>query len=302
MVEYGCLAPLSLLALVSNFSGIVDITRAPLLADILQGVWRLCAVFGAVVALTALPLSLRHGDSRRISWYLLFIPGVAAASTASELSMVLSESRASGVLTAGYLLWGASAAPALGLTIQNVRHRLHQGPSTKDLVVPLAPVSQLALGIMTLGIESRRVWADTVGPSTAPLLLGELAMAAGAILGLVLWAAAAAWLVNSHLIITMTAVPCNVISICGRLTESWQIVYPVASFAMATAVLARIWSSATALMLARILIAYLTVAICGLAGRALWKLWTATTIARSQRTSTSPSLTTPSSTSLYGSI
>ncbi|KAJ1839275.1 hypothetical protein LPJ73_006818, partial [Coemansia sp. RSA 2703] len=159
MIAYGSLAPLSLLTLVSNFCGIVDITRAPLLADLLQGIWRLCAVFSAALTLTALPLSLRFGQA---PWYLLCIPATASASTASQLSTVLSTMRASHVLSSGYLLWGASALPALALAVQNVRRRLRRASTeTCDLVVPLAPVSQLALGIMALGIESRRVWADT---------------------------------------------------------------------------------------------------------------------------------------------
>ncbi|KAJ2380849.1 hypothetical protein GGI05_006167, partial [Coemansia sp. RSA 2603] len=117
MIAYGSLAPLSLLTLVSNFCGIVDITRAPLLADVLQGIWRLCAVFSAALTLTALPLSLRFGQA---PWYLLCIPATASASTASQLSTVLSTMRASHVLSSGYLLWGASALPALALAVQNV--------------------------------------------------------------------------------------------------------------------------------------------------------------------------------------
>ncbi|KAJ2901883.1 hypothetical protein GGI21_004631, partial [Coemansia aciculifera] len=148
-------------------------------------------------------------------WFLMLLPAIAASSAAGDLTMVLQPRDASDVLIYSFVLWGAAIAPALVFTISYIRHQvtrysllsssasvsLLSSSSSLDVLFPSAPVSQLALAIMSLGIQSRRVWADTVGPSTAPLLLGELAMAAGAILGLVLWASSAAWLINAHVLV-----------------------------------------------------------------------------------------------------
>ncbi|KAJ1899444.1 hypothetical protein LPJ66_002101 [Kickxella alabastrina] len=304
IIEYSWAVPVCLLAAVSNFVGIVDITAAPLLADILLGIWRLCAIFGAVLTLTALPAFMAtaaryrrlpsDGQPKLLPWYLLFLPGTVAGAAASELTLVLPPSRASGVLAAGYALWGASVVPALVFSILYIRQLMAASissravvkPSGSLLVMPLAPVSQMALGIMTLGIQSQRVWADTVGPATAPLLLGELAMAAGAILGLVLWGASTAWFINSHILLftlqsnsTSSSSSssnrrrrglgiCAVGKVAFRtLTDSCQPVYPLASFALATAVVARIWSSVVMLVLTRVLIAYLSIVLATVGSR-----------------------------------
>ncbi|KAI7833604.1 hypothetical protein BX661DRAFT_196133 [Kickxella alabastrina] len=301
IIEYSWAVPVCLLAAVSNFVGIVDITAAPLLADILVGIWRLCAIFGAVLTLTALPAFMAtaaryrrlpsDGRPKLLPWYLLFLPGTVAGAAASELTLVLPPSRASGVLAAGYALWGASVVPALVFSILYIRQLMAASilsravvrPGGSLLVMPLAPVSQLALGIMTLGIQSQRVWADTVGPATAPLLLGELAMAAGAILGLILWGASTAWFINSHILLfTLQSSSSSSssnrrrrglgICIVGKvafrtLTDSCQPVYPLASFALATAVVARIWSSVVMLALTRVLIAYLSIVLATVGAR-----------------------------------
>ncbi|KAJ2809602.1 hypothetical protein H4S07_003171 [Coemansia furcata] len=151
---------------------------------------------------------------------------------------------------------------------------------------------------MSLGIQSRRVWADTVGPSTAPLLLGELAMAAGAILGLVLWASSAAWLINAHVLVihkyrrraeqqsvliipslaetTLLLVPRqtrSVIAECWRQVNplaACHAVYPLASFALASAYIAHIWDSSIALHLAQLMLAYVTVLMVAALARALY--------------------------------
>ncbi|KAJ1798212.1 Plasma membrane sulfite pump involved in sulfite metabolism, partial [Coemansia sp. RSA 2598] len=290
-IQYTYLVPLSMLATVANFCGLVDITAMPLLADIFLGIWRLCAVFGAVVSITALPLYVllrpryHAGDAgiaqqqqqqqhRLAPWFLLYIPGIVAASTASELAAILPNQQASSMLVSGYILWGSSVVPALSFTVVFLKARLglQRQPNVHHLVLPLSLLSQTALGIMTLGIQSQRVWADsTSGPATAPLLLGEMAVAAGAILGMVFWAAAAAWFVSSHLVVLLrTTSPKNMLRALGMLVTTRIVAFPVASFAIATAVFARIWRSMAALALARLLLIYVGVILSGIYVAMIW--------------------------------
>ncbi|KAJ1935438.1 hypothetical protein EC988_008484, partial [Linderina pennispora] len=175
-----------------------------------------------------------------------------------------------------FVLWGFSITPLLVYTALYIKCPLHQRresgelpTSILDMLLPLAPISQAALAIMLLGVQSRRVWADTVGPSTAPLLLGEMAMAVGAILGLILWASAAAWFINAHVLIIVSWVRQIRSDTSDRLSRLWQptvgklamchVVYPVGSFAMATAYLAHVWNSLTALYTAEVLVIWVAV-------------------------------------------
>ncbi|KAJ2484594.1 hypothetical protein IWW37_006131 [Coemansia sp. RSA 2050] len=345
-IKSASLLLVSLFATIANYSGIIDITSVPLVADIFLVVWRICAMASAACALIVLPTyaatatrrsqsqsqSQSQGRRRRPNsvpdyysepdsdladpypWFLLLLPAIAASACAGDLTMVLQPRDASDVLIYGFVLWGAAIAPALVFTISYIRHqvlRFTQLPpeaassAALDIVFPSAPVSQLALAIMSLGIQSRRVWADTVGPSTAPLLLGELAMAAGAILGLVLWASSAAWLINAHVLVihkhrrwqshrrreehassvTLIASPIadTTLLLVPRQTRSavaecWQqasslaachVVYPLASFALATAYVAHIWDSSIALRLTQLVLAYVSVLMALALARAL---------------------------------
>ncbi|KAJ1942620.1 hypothetical protein FBU59_003146 [Linderina macrospora] len=170
-----------------------------------------------------------------------------------------------------FVLWGFSITPLLAFTAAYIKSRLHQRresgelpTSMLDLLLPLAPTSQATLAIMSLGVQSRRVWADTVGPATAPLLLGEMAMAVGAILGLMLWASAAAWFISAHVLIVVSWAKQMQRNDGNCLSRLWQptvsklamchAVYPVGSFAMATAYLAYVWDSPTALYTAEVLV------------------------------------------------
>ncbi|KAJ2870262.1 hypothetical protein GGH93_005714, partial [Coemansia aciculifera] len=226
--------------------------------------------------------------------------------------MVLQPRDASDVLIYSFVLWGAAITPALVFTIPYIRHQVSRcsqlppGSTTSplDVIFPSAPVSQLALAIMSLGIQSRSVWADTVGPSTALLLPGELAMAAGTILGLMLWASSAAWLINTHvlviykyhhwlsrrreeqngvaLIIPPTADVTlllvmrqtrSAVAACWRQVNSLaacHAVYSLASFALATAYIARICDSSIALHLTQLMLAYVTVLMAVALVRALY--------------------------------
>ncbi|KAJ2815793.1 hypothetical protein IWW50_006716, partial [Coemansia erecta] len=246
----------AVLTTLSNYSGIVDITLVPLVADLMLHSWHWCAIFSACIACTVLPLYIT--SSRQRVWHALWLPSVVCSVSASDLTLILRPHPASSLLSLGFIMWGAAAIPSICFAIGYIR-RISRSWRLSVLVPPLAVVSQLALGIMSLGVQSRRVWGDTVGPATAPLLLGELAMAAGAILGLVLWAASAAWFINAHVLAVWLR--------RGRQQGNWlsvsvcQVAYPVASFTMATVYVARIWSSHSALMCSRLLIGYLSVVL-----------------------------------------
>ncbi|KAJ2490365.1 Plasma membrane sulfite pump involved in sulfite metabolism [Coemansia sp. RSA 2052] len=346
-IESSSLLLVSVFTTIANHSGIIDITSAPLVADILLVLWKICAIASAASAFTVLPtyviatmrqsrrwrqrrpgaVTLEHHNDLEddtmdpYPWFLMLLPAIAASSAAGDLTMVLQPREASDVLIYSFVLWGAAIAPALVFTVSYIRHQVSHysllppgsTSSPLDVLSPSAPVSQLALAIMSLGIQSRRVWADTVGPSTAPLLLGELAMAAGAILGLVLWASSAAWLINAHVLVihkyrrrlsrreeqnvggsnsialilpvtTDTAAATLLYTAAPRRNRSavagcWQrinsfaachAVYPLASFALATAYIARIWDSSTALHLTQLLLAYITALMAAALARALY--------------------------------
>ncbi|KAJ2322014.1 hypothetical protein IWW52_000372 [Coemansia sp. RSA 2704] len=234
----------------SNYTGLVDIVVAPLFSDLMLRLWHWSAMISAGIAALAFPLYIATPLPQRVQtrWSVLFLPSIVASASASDITLLLEPRKASSLLSLGYVFWGMVIIPAISFAVVDIRRQL---TGSVQLFMPLAVVSQLAMSVMALGIQSRRVWADSVGPANAPLLLGEMAMAAGAILGLILWAAAAAWFVNAH-----------VVAIWLRPRADWlSTVYPVASFTLATIYLARIWASSTALLSARVLIAYVTTAL-----------------------------------------
>ncbi|KAJ1645955.1 hypothetical protein LPJ64_002512 [Coemansia asiatica] len=153
------------------------------------------------------------------------------------------------------------------------RLALPRQPNVHHLILPLSLLSQTALGIMTLGIQSQRIWADTKGPATAPLLLGEMAIAAGALLGVILWASAAAWFVSAHLAILLrTTSPRNMLRKMILLVTTRIVAFPMASFAMATAALARIWHSMVALALTKVLLVFVGVILTGIYAAMIWSV------------------------------
>ncbi|KAJ2150942.1 hypothetical protein J3F82_003664 [Coemansia sp. RSA 637] len=242
----------AVLTTISNFSGTVDLVLVPLVSDLLLHVWQWCAVLSACVAVLALPLYITASGPR--VWHMLWLPCVVCSASASDLSLVLQAQDASSLLSLGFVMWGASIIPGVCFAVGHIRRSLRSF-ELPTLISPLSVVSQLALGIMALGVQSKRVWGGTVGPATAPLLLGELAMAAGAVLGLVLWAASAAWFVNAHVLVAWMQ--------WGHGSSGWSIsvckvAYPVASFTMATIYVARVWSARSALVCSQFLIAYLS--------------------------------------------
>ncbi|KAJ2078813.1 hypothetical protein H4R24_004220 [Coemansia sp. RSA 988] len=283
----------SVLTALSNFSGIIDITLAPLVADLMLFLWKCCAGAASFLGIVAVPAyvfsTIRQQQPQ--SYSLMFLPAIVASATASDLTLVLSLDEASALLGMSYVLWGMSVVPVLLFAVAHIRYAIRCFSGSAHplavLIGPLGALSQLTLSIMALGFQSRRVWGDLVGPATAPLLLGELAMAAGAILGLVLWAGLLAWFVHCHVLAIICSYrqfqrgqvrshlqlyPEN--RFANPTTEriTWQcaagqcllgmpvcqVAYPLASFALATLYFARIWSSYGALLCSRFIIAYMT--------------------------------------------
>ncbi|KAJ2716989.1 hypothetical protein H4R19_000298 [Coemansia spiralis] len=275
MPESMCLFSLLVVAAltaVADFAAVVDITQAPLVADTMMGLWRSCAAAALLLTVAALPIYLTAptpapADAPR--WHLLVLPAVAASAAAGELAQAVAPHNAAGLLGHAYVLWGASVVPALCFAVVQARSACAIAPSIPAgrlapvLAAPLTTVALLAAAIMALGIHGRRVWNDPATPASTPLLLGELAMAGGAILGLLLWAAAAAWFATAHVLAIMAPRPPGA-RMAGRqlCAAAWstaaQLAYPLAAFALATIYLARIWSSVSALLCARVLLAYLT--------------------------------------------
>ncbi|KAJ2769386.1 hypothetical protein IWQ57_003129 [Coemansia nantahalensis] len=169
VAEPMCLFSLLLVAVltaVADFAGVVDITRAPLAADVLVGLWRSCAAAGLLLTVAALPIYIAApeqpaGDAPR--WHLLVLPGVAAAAAAGELAQAVAPHHAAGLLGHAYVLWGAGVVPALCLALVQARRACAVAPHTPvgrlapALAAPLATTALLAAGIMALGIHGRRV-------------------------------------------------------------------------------------------------------------------------------------------------
>ncbi|KAJ2450504.1 hypothetical protein EV183_004246 [Coemansia sp. RSA 2336] len=235
--------------MLSNFSGLVDITLVPLVADLAVYVWRGGAFLSMAMAILAFPLHVR---SRQPTTHQLFLPAIVTSVCASDLTLIQQPRTASSLLSLGYVIWGAVLVPSLCFAVRYIRLVIGHRRLT-CLLSPLALGSQLAVAVMGLGVQSQRVWASPVGPATAPLLLGELAMAAGAILGLLLWAAAAMWWVGAHALAWQ-----NGFRYVHLLKPQFALVLPLASFALATIYVARIWASTSALVLSQLLILYVS--------------------------------------------
>ncbi|KAJ1739926.1 hypothetical protein LPJ68_004242 [Coemansia sp. RSA 1086] len=244
-IQQGAMLLVSVATMLSNYSGLIDITLVPLVADLALFLWRGCAILSMAMAALAFPL---HVSSSQQLIHRLFLPAIVTSVCASDLTLIQQPHVASPLLSLGYIMWGAVLIPSLCFAVRYI-HLIIQQCRLSCLLSPLAHVSQLAVGVMSLGVQSQRVWASPVGPATAPLLLGELAMAAGAILGLLLWASAAMWFVGSHALALQGGFSRERV-----LKPQFALVLPVASFALATMYVSRIWASASALVLSQLLI------------------------------------------------
>lgn len=165
------------------------------------------------------------------------LPIVAAEVTAASGGLLIGHLQpgmpASTILFTSYALWGTSVLPALGiLVILFLRMVLHKLPK-RDMAVSswlaLGPIGTGALGLLLLGEQAERLFANT---SMAGL--GVAAHGAGLVGAAILWGYGMWWLLLAVLITlryVREGLPFNM--------GWWAFTFPIGVFSVATLALAR---------------------------------------------------------------
>ena len=167
-------------------------------------------------------------------WLLPIVAAeVAAASGGLLIGHLAPGAHATSILFVSYALWGTSVLPALGiLVILFLRMVLHKLPK-RDMAVSswlsLGPIGTGALGLLVLGEQAERLFANT--PMAG---LGVAAHGTGIVGAAILWGYGMWWLVLAVLITlryVREGLPFNM--------GWWAFTFPIGVFSVATLTLAR---------------------------------------------------------------
>jgi len=167
-------------------------------------------------------------------WLLPIVAAeVAAASGGLLIGHLEPGAHATSILYVSYALWGTSVLPALGiLVILFLRMVLHKLPK-RDMAVSswlsLGPIGTGALGLLVLGEQAERLFANT--PTAG---LGMAAHGVGIVGAAILWGYGMWWLVLAVLITlryVREGLPFNM--------GWWAFTFPIGVFSVATLTLAR---------------------------------------------------------------
>lgn len=163
-----------------------------------HGLWWLDVALALGAALLVPFLMFTHQDHAleklTAVWLLPIVAPEVAAASAGVLAPHLAPEAARQVLVVGYLLWGVSLSLAFSLiTLVLLRLALHKLPGSEFAATSWLPVGPLAtgcLGLLSLGKAMPAAFAGTALAGVA-----DLARDVGLLGGLLLWGAAAWWLV-----------------------------------------------------------------------------------------------------------
>ncbi|MDE3737075.1 TDT family transporter [Pseudomonas resinovorans] len=163
-----------------------------------HGLWWLDVMLALGVALLVPYLMFTRQDHAleklTAVWLLPIVAPEVAAASAGVLAPHLAPELAWQMLVVGYLLWGVSLSLAFSLiTLVLLRLALHKLPGSEFAATSWLPVGPLAtgcLGLLSLGKAMPAAFAGTALAGVA-----ELARDVGLLGGLLLWGAAAWWLV-----------------------------------------------------------------------------------------------------------
>ncbi|WP_110948964.1 TDT family transporter [Pseudomonas bohemica] len=168
-------------------------------------------------------------DQMTAVWLLPVVAAEVAAASGGLLAPHLADSHGQfSVLITSYVLWGLSVPVAFSiLTILLLRMALHKLPHESMAAsswLALGPISTGAFGLMVLGADSQRIFADH-GMRGA----GEIASGLGLIAGIVLWGVGVWWLLMAGLITARylrNGIPFNL--------GWWGFTFPLGVFALTT--------------------------------------------------------------------
>ncbi|MDH4582298.1 C4-dicarboxylate ABC transporter [Pseudomonas sp. BN415] len=163
-----------------------------------HGLWWLDVMLALGVALLVPYLMFTRQDHAleklTAVWLLPIVAPEVAASSAGVLAPHLAPELARQMLVVGYLLWGVSLSLAFSLiTLVMLRLALHKLPGSEFAATSWLPVGPLATGCLGLLSMGKAVPAAFAGTPLAGE--AELARDVGLLGGLLLWGAAAWWLV-----------------------------------------------------------------------------------------------------------
>lgn len=167
-------------------------------------------------------------------WLLPIVAAGVAAASGGLLAPHLPTEQAFATLIAGYVLWAFSVPLAMSiLVILLLRLALHKLPQ-RDMAasgwLSLGPIGTGALGLLLLGREAPRIFAEAGLPG-----LGEIAQGFGVIGALLLWGYGSWWLLlallkTAHYL--KAGIPFNM--------GWWGFTFPLGVYALATLALGRV--------------------------------------------------------------
>jgi tellurite resistance protein TehA-like permease len=170
------------------------------------------------------------------AWLLPVVATIVAASSGAIVAEKLTEldpRYALWTVITSYILWGCGFPLAIFvMTIYFHRITLVALPPREVIVsvfLPLGPLGQGAFGIMQLGKQALVLFPITHTVPLAPMA-GQIAYAAGLMLGLILWGFGLVWLFFALASISRSKFPFNI--------GWWGFTFPLGVFSAATMTLA----------------------------------------------------------------
>ncbi|OMJ13975.1 Sulfite efflux pump SSU1 [Smittium culicis] len=138
-------------------------------------------------------------DKMFATWLLPVVPAVVTAASGSVVAQVLDTEKAKLVILLSYIIWGMGVPLSLCIVAfyysKTVIHTLPPPEMLLSVFLPLGPLGQGSFGIVNLGIAANKLFAASNQDFVPVELIGQVAHAGGALVGLVMWGFGVFWLV-----------------------------------------------------------------------------------------------------------
>ncbi len=230
--------PMGLATIINGFLAFGTLHWGDAAVQIASALWWLDAALALACAwLVPYLMFTRQDHSLQGMTAVWLLPIVAAEVTAASGGLLIGHlapgTHAANILFVSYALWGTSVLPALGILVilflRMVLHKLPKRDMAASSWLSLGPIGTGALGLLVLGEQAERLFAN--GPLAS---VGVAAHGAGVVGAVILWGYGAWWLALAVLITLRYArdgLPFNM--------GWWAFTFPIGVFSVATLTLAR---------------------------------------------------------------
>ncbi|OLY77573.1 Sulfite efflux pump SSU1 [Smittium mucronatum] len=177
------------------------------------------------------------------TWLLCMIPAVVAAGTGSIVAQVMDIERARVVIILSYMIWGIGVPVCLCIiAVYYTKTAVYSLPPPETLIsifLPLGPLGQGSFAITNLGVAAAKYFSSEGREFVPVRLMGDVAQAAGSLVGLVLWGFGAFWLILSASCVAYGFRKNQIHFNIGW----WAITFPIGVFILATNELSRLFEN-----------------------------------------------------------